>query len=711
MAPSRHPTACFFRLLSLLLPVVLQTGMLDRVQAQGTDNDAAPQKSSEPVTATDTKAKSPVGTLLRVPVPITGNVERQLIEKIRSTISHLKAEASTGRQPPVLILEFDPGASEFGRGSEFEDSLKLARFLISPALDGIKTVAYLPRSIRGHALLAVMACDQLVMAPESVMGDAGGGHDPDHPIDKTILSGYQQIAESRHTIPVEIAEAMLDEKRKLLRVDTDEGPQLVFASQLPDLERTRTIDPDKTQVVFSGGTPALLTGRQARTLGVATHLAADRTALAHHLGLSRKSIRIDPFLEGELRPRTILIDRYIDSRFAETRIAMIDDAMRDDRVNLFCLWIDCDGGDVVAVTQLAAFLADLDPKKTLTVAYIPSTATGIVALIPLACNDIVMHPGALIGGETESLSEEQQSDIVAIITDLIVPKRARSYALAMAMFNKDMIVFRFRNRRTGLVRYFSEAQWQKVADQQQWERGKQITTGGETLRLTGTQADDLGIVRTIVNNFSELKKEYGLEADPALVEPGWVDRLVGALASPALAWLVILVGLAGIYAELQMPGIGVGGFLATVAFALYFWANFMNHTANELEIVLFLVGISCLILEIFIIPGFGIFGLGGGIMILISLILASQTFVLPRTDSDLRQLRDSLLVVGGAVVGMVGFAFLMKHFLPSTPLFDRLILTSQAGDQEEQTRKELLVDYRDLLGQVGKTTTQLTAVG
>ena len=79
MAPSRHPTACFFRLLSLLLPVVLQTGMLDRVQAQGTGNDAAPQKSSEPVTATDTKAKSPVGTLLRVPVPITGNVERQLI--------------------------------------------------------------------------------------------------------------------------------------------------------------------------------------------------------------------------------------------------------------------------------------------------------------------------------------------------------------------------------------------------------------------------------------------------------------------------------------------------------------------------------------------------------------------------------------------------------------------------------------------------------
>ena len=61
---------------------------------------------------------------------------------------------------------------------------------------------------------------------------------------------------------------------------------------------------------------------------------------------------------------------------------------------------------------------------------------------------------------------------------------------------------------------------------------------------------------------------------------------------------------------------------------------------SALEIVLFLVGVACLVLEVFIIPGFGIFGLGGGVMVLASLVLASQTFVLPATSGEVRELRD-----------------------------------------------------------------------
>ena len=163
------------------------------------------------------------GRLLRVPLPITGNVDRRVIAQIQHLVGQLQSEPRVAGRRSVLILEFDPGVSQFGLGSVFEDALKLARFLISPALDGVKTVAYLPRSIGGHALLAAMACDQIIMAPDAVIGNAGAGHDGDHPIDKTILSGYQQISKSRHTIPIELAVGMLDDKRRLLKVKRTKG--------------------------------------------------------------------------------------------------------------------------------------------------------------------------------------------------------------------------------------------------------------------------------------------------------------------------------------------------------------------------------------------------------------------------------------------------------------------------------------------------------
>ena len=132
----------------------------------------------------------------------------------------------------------------------------------------------------------------------------------------------------------------------------------------------------------------------------------------------------------------------------------------------------------------------------------------------------------------------------------------------------------------------------------------------------------------------------------------------------------------------------------------------MNHTANELEIVLFLVGVTCLILEIFIIPGFGIFGLGGGILMLIALILASQTFVFPQSDSDLRQFRNSLMTVGVALAGLTVFIVASRRLLPQTPLLSRLILSDQVQGNEQDLHENAAG-----LGAVGQAVTDLRPSG
>ena len=645
------------------------------------------------------------GQLIRVPLPITGNVERRLIAQLRSIIDRFEGGSAEKNVPRVVVLEFDAGREGDQGGSEFEDCLKLARFLTSSSLNGIKTVAFLPKPLKGHALLVVMACDQVMMATDSSItgiDDKQGATDP------TIRTSYLEIASRRKTFPKKIAESLIDPSRKLLRVESDQGNLLVFADQLKELERNRTIDRSRTVTIFPGSETANLTASQAREYGVVSRLVQKREDLATLLGLTAGALRVTSHIgDTPLRPKMFLMDRFIDDRFVETRKSMIDRAIREGGVNFVCLWIDRPNGTSAALCGFADYLSKLDPKEVRTVAYIPNMAQGVIPLAALACDDIVMHRDALLGGKTESFTKEERADLLAVVNDNIVPLKMRNRALSDAIFTPDTAVYVFRNRQTGALQYMTASGWEQLPRKEDWDRKAKVTTDGQSLQLTGEQAEDVGLARGTVADFAELQSLYGLEGDPAFAEPSWVNRLIGVLASPELAWLIVLVGLAGIYAELQLPGIGIGGFVATVAFTLFFWANFMNHTANELEIVLFLVGISCLVLEIFVIPGFGIFGLGGGVLMLIALILASQTFVIPQSDAELRQFRNSLMTVGLALGGMIGFAILSRRFLPRTPLLSRLILSKQT---ELQT-KGPLGKSSDLTGATGRAVTDLRPSG
>ena len=71
-------------------------------------------------------------------------------------------------------------------------------------------------------------------------------------------------------------------------------------------------------------------------------------------------------------------------------------------------------------------------------------------------------------------------------------------------------------------------------------------------------------------------------------------------------------------------------------------------------------------------PGFGIFGLGGGVLVLASLILASQTFVFPHNAYQFAQLQRSLLTIaGGRRRGSWSRPWLLRRWLPRAPIFNR----------------------------------------
>jgi len=665
---------------------------------------ATPDAAEEPAQAA---APAKAGRLIRVPLPIVGNADTQVIAAARKAI----ADLPPGEERPVLVLEFSSSHNQSGQGSDFERSLKLARFLSSGEASAVETVAYIPKALKGHAVLAAMACEGIIMGPDAVLGEAGLDEPAEQMTDPTVRSGYSEIANRRRTIPAEVALAMLDKNLELLKVETEVSPEFVLKGDLETLKQKHTIQSQK--VLSPPGQFALFTGSEARSEGFAKYLAADRAALARALSVPAKELEDDPSLWGDWRPVEVVLEGPITSATVSRVQRTIEKQIRDGRINFVILRIESPGGSLADSLSLAHFLAEQDSAQVRIVAYVPQQALSDSGLVALAADQLVMGPRAVLGGGGETDFAPEDLELARqTIRESLAPLKGRSWSLMAALVDPQVRVYEYTHKQNGAVAYFSPDELAEQPVPDDWTQGAEITRPGESLRVTGERALALGMARYTVQDFAELKQQYGLEGEVALAEQGWADYLIEALASPALAWLLLLVGGAALYAELQSPGIGIGAFIAGVCFLLYFWSKHLDGTAGWLEVLLFTAGVCCILLELFVLPGTAIFGLGGGLLIIVSLILASQTFVVPHNEYQMTQLRDSLLGLLGVGVGIGLAAMLMQRYLPHTPLFSNMMLEPPSGAElEDLAHRESLVDFEYLVGLRGFAATQLTPSG
>jgi len=125
--------------------------------------------------------------------------------------------------------------------------------------------------------------------------------------------------------------------------------------------------------------------------------------------------------------------------------------------------------------------------------------------------------------------------------------------------------------------------------------------------------------------------------------------------------------------ELSAPGLGVPGFLAVLCFGLFFWSQSLDGNADWLEVIMFVIGAIFILMEVFVIPGFGLFGIGGIVLVFSSLVLASQSFFVPRSVNDLVEMTYSFVPVIGAGLGVLTTAIVLRNLIPRTPILRRLI--------------------------------------
>src|SRR5690606_2456601 len=178
----------------------------------------------------------------------------------------------------------------------------------------------------------------------------------------------------------------------------------------------------------------------------------------------------------------------------------------------------------------------------------------------------------------------------------------------------------------------------------------------------------------------------------------WVDKVIGFLTNPAVQGFLIVLIMGGIYFEMTSPGIGLPIVVAIVSGLLYFTPLYIEGFAAHWEILLFIVGVILLILEIFVIPGFGIAGIAGIALIICSFafsMVPNKLFDFSLTEPNL--LFRSFMLVIVSIVGAVVVSIFFGRSLLNSRAFKRLVL-----QDEQNSSKGYVSSVRSEERRVGK---------
>jgi membrane-bound serine protease (ClpP class) len=356
------------------------------------------------------------------------------------------------------------------------------------------------------------------------------------------------------------------------------------------------------------------------------------------------------------------------------------EAADKEGADLVILEIESPGGLLKESLDIANRLKAVARART--VAYVPDRAISGAAIIALGCDEIVMAPTARIGDAGVILLEENLAFKNApekVITDtaaqlrLLAQAKGHPPALAEAFVIKNMKLRHVKNRQTGEVTCIAEAEYKSHRDQWDDLGVVPITSDDRYLELLGSEAVKFGLARTTAANRTELAELYGL-ANLHVVGPGSLDRAVEILNSIWITGLLLAIGLIGLYVEFTMPGTGIGGLVAAACFAVIFWSHFLGGTAGWLQVVLFLLGVAFVAVELFFLPGTMVAGLVGVCLILVSLVMVVQGFLIPHSPQQVSMLVTTLAMICVSCLVLVGAAVVIGRKFGSLPIFSHLML-------------------------------------
>lgn len=283
---------------------------------------------------------------------------------------------------------------------------------------------------------------------------------------------------------------------------------------------------------------------------------------------------------------------------------------------------------------------------------IENNAASAGALISLACNKIFMQPGSTIGAATvvdqsgKPVPDKYQSYMRSKMRST-AEQRGRNPDIAEAMVDPDKVV-------------------------------EGISSEGKVLTFTTSDAIKHGFCEAELNNVDEVLAFLQIpKAQTKTYKPERVDKIINWLINPAISGVLILVIMGGIYFELQTPGLGFPIAAALAAAILFFAPYYLEGLAENWEILLFLAGIALLAVEVFALPGFGVAGIAGAVLLTTGLVLAMVENVgLDFSGVDTGNFTQSLLTVLIALLGSMVLALVVGAKLLNSGALKKIVLNT-----------------------------------
>lgn len=391
------------------------------------------------------------------------------------------------------------------------------------------------------------------------------------------------------------------------------------------------------------------------------------------------------------------------------------------------------GGRVDSALQIATLIGSLDDIKT--IAFIPAEPESVGvswsagALISFASSRIYMAPGTSIGAAapvfqtSEGMQAAGEKTVSAVRTQLAALAEKNGYPpeVAIAMVDQDVELiavqepegYRFELREP------AGEDGEEGSASAEEEKVELISPSGKLLTLTSGQMEKYGISSGTFSDIEALEKELGIDASSVeQIYPSSTDVIVNFITSAAVASILLTIGLLALYMEISSPGFGIPGTVALIVFSLMFASSGLMGTLNSAELLLFMAGLILLIVEVFLIPGFGVAGITGLAFMTVGLVLSRQSFFLPDTDWQWEIFLHNLIMVIGTLAASFILMAVLMFFFPRVRLFQRLILTTAGtpavtgtpGREPMVPRVDLQMENR-LLGMEGTCVTKLRPAG
>lgn len=347
----------------------------------------------------------------------------------------------------------------------------------------------------------------------------------------------------------------------------------------------------------------------------------------------------------------------------------LDEAMKRDS-ELLIVHLNTYGGSVVHADSIRTALLNF-PRPV--VGFVDNNAASAGALIALACDSVYMRGGASMGAVT----------VVNGADGAAMPDKYQSYMRAMMRATAES--------HGKYIDSLGDKRWRRdplIAEAMVDSRVEVpgLIDSTRVLTFTADEAVKWGYADAKAESIDDVMTRLKYRPGSYEIEeyqPDWLDHLIGFFTNPAVQAVLIMIIVGGIYMELHSPGVGFPSAAAIIAAVLYFLPLYITGIASSWIILLFVLGVMLIILEVFVVPGFGITGIAGISCICAAVILGlieHYTFSLTHLNADALWSSMVIFLAGISLAVLAVWYLTSSHGPKWVRRHTELMLTQQVKD-------------------------------